>query len=215
MVKPRNILETPWTLWYEMRPEAEQATSGYYGERLQQVCSMESVEEFHQYYSYMKTPESLPNHATLYIFREGVKPMWESLPEGGAWTFRIKRGDARLNPAWEKLALSCVGEGLGSANVAGIVLGSRPKDFVLSVWLKSGQSSELRFEIMNHLRELWDLTEGDVLQYKEFSASIKDGNGRVNAVTYRMKGKSASNSKSKRYILPDPVGGSFTFNYTN
>lgn len=213
MVKPKNLLENPWTLWYELKPEAEQSKSGYYGERLQEVCSMESVEDFHQYYSYMKAPESLPNHATLYIFRDSAKPMWETFPSGGAWTFRLKRGDARINGAWERLALSCVGEGLGSSNVAGIVLGSRTKEFVLSVWLSSGQSSELRFEIMNRLRELFELTEGDVLQYKEFSASIKDDNSRVNAVTYRVKGKSSR--PNKRYILPDPVGGSFTFNYTN
>lgn len=177
---------------------------------------MDTLEEFHQYYVYMKTPDALPLHSTLYVFKNRVRPMWESFPEGGCWIFRLKRDDARLYGAWERLMMSCIGEGIGSSNVAGVVLGSRSKEFVLSIWLESGQTSDLRFEIMENLRDILKLHDGDQIQYKDFHSAIQDDSTRVNAVSYRVKGlnnpKNPTRSQ-RNYILPDPVSGSFTFNY--
>jgi translation initiation factor 4E len=212
MVRPANQLESAWTLWFELRPEVEENKSMIFVDRLKEVCTMDSVEQFHQYYTYMKTPDELPVHATLYIFKDGVRPMWESFPEGGCWSFRLKRDDSRLRGVWDELMMSCVGEGLGSENVAGIVLGSRTKEFVLSVWLKSGQTSEQRFEIVEKLRAVLKLEEGDMLQYKDFHSAIQDDSSRTNAITYRVR-PTKSVRTSKRYILPDPVAGSFTFNF--
>ena len=212
MVKPQNLLESPWTLWFELRPDLDESKSMIFVDRLKEVCTMDSVEKFHQYYTYMKTPDELPVHATVYIFKDGVRPMWESFPQGGCWSFRIKRGDKRLRPAWEELMMSCLGEGLGSENVTGIVLGSRAKEFVLSVWLNVGQTSDRRFEIVEKLRGVLRLEEGDILQYKDFHSSIQDDSGRTNAVTYRVRASKTSRV-SRRYILPDPVAGSFTFNF--
>ena len=217
MVKPTNILENPWKLWYELRTDMDAGTSGYYGDRLKEVCSMDSVETFHEYYVYMKSPDQMPIHSNIYIFHEDVSPMWECLPDGGAWTVRMRRDDIRLTKAWENLIFSCIGEGLGSKNVAGVVLGSRPKEFVLSVWLRSGESSELRFETIAHLKEILSLEEGDTLQYKDFASCLRDGSGRLHAVTYRVKSNTASRKqsdhKNRKYLLPDPVTGVFTFNY--
>jgi hypothetical protein len=217
MVKPTNNHENRWKLWYELRTDADPGKSGYYGDRLKEVCSMDSVESFNQYYVYMKSPDEMPLNSNIYIFHDDIKPMWESLPEGGAWTFRLKRDDARLHHAWENLVLSCTGEGLGSSNVAGVVLGSRPREFVLSVWLESGQTSELRFEILQHLKEILKLQEGDTLQFKDFTSSLKDDSGRHNAVSYRIKSNQTfpkvEDHKNRKYLLPDPVTGVFTFNY--
>lgn len=216
MVAPENILQNPWTLWFETRPEENGASSLIYQDRLAEICSMVSVEQFHQYYSYMKKPDSLPVHSTVYVFRDRVRPMWESFPEGGCWTFAIPRGSDRLNGAWERLVFSCIGEGLGSNNVAGIVVGSRVREFVLSVWLVSGQSSGDRFEVMNHLRELWQLKEGDIIQYKDFHSAVQDDSARLNAVSYRVRAPGNTKGhveRKKKFILPDPVCGSFAFKY--
>jgi hypothetical protein len=151
--------------------------------------------------------------------------MWESFPDGGCWTFKLSREDERLNSAWEDSVLSCVGEGLGSHNVAGIVLASRPREFSISVWLVSATSPSLRFEVLDHLKQILKLHEGDILQYKDFQSSIKDDSSKVNALTYRVKAQTTStpwsavgkpiesHAPGKKYQLPDPVTGSFTFKY--
>jgi hypothetical protein len=149
--------------------------------------------------------------------------MWESFPDGGCWTFKLSRDDERLNGAWEDCVLSCIGEGLGSHNVAGIVLASRPREFSISVWLSSAESPTLRFEVLDHLKQVLQLHEGDFLQFKDFKTSIKDGSSKVNALTYRVKSPTVpfsaigkemqSHAAGRKYLLPDPVTGSFTFKY--
>ena len=218
MVKPAEKQHNTWTLWYDSRSESsEEARSGYFGDRLGKVCDMRAIDTANQYNVYMNVPDTLPRGSTLYVFRDQVRPMWESFPDGGCWTVKLSRGDDRLKSSWEKLVEGCLRDGLGSLNVAGIVLGSRPRDFSISVWLVSGKSSSHRFEILGNLKNALHLREGDILQYKDFEDSIRDDSTKLNAVTYRVKNPDQSTklspSKQRKYILPDPVTGSFTFQY--
>jgi hypothetical protein len=143
--------------------------------------------------------------------------MWESFPDGGCWTIKLNRGDERIQSSWENLVQGCLRYGLGSHNVAGIVLGSRPRDFSISIWLVSGKTSSHRFEILENLKTALRLREGDILQYKDFEESIRDDSTKINAITYRVKNPDQASkltpSKQRKYILPDPVTGSFTFKY--
>ena len=137
--------------------------------------------------------------------------MWELYPDGGCWSYKLPRENPKLEVAWTKLLECCQKDGIGSENVAGIAVNSRAKEVSINVWLISGQSSALRFEILDRLREILDLHEGETLQYKDFQAAVKDDSCKVNAVTYRVKG-AGGRAIPKKYILPDPVTGSFTFN---
>jgi len=211
MVKPVNSLANAWTMWCDtLNGDNHEAKSGYYGQRLEKICSMDSVESFHQYYSYLKGPDTLPKGSTLYIFRDKLVPMWETFPEGACWTFKLNRDDSRLNHVWEDTFLSCIGEGLGSHNVAGIVLASRPREFSISVWLVSAEG---KFEIMEHIRKIWRLVEGDGIQFKDFKSSIRDGSSKLNALSYRVKDPAhATGAEKKKFLLPDPIPGTFAFN---
>ena len=215
MVAPDSALENAWTLWFETRPGESKAGSIIYQDRLHEVCPIKSIEQFHEYYSYMKNPDSLPVHSTIYIFRKRTRPMWESFPGGGCWTFVLPRASLRLRAAWGNLVDSCIGERLGSDNIAGIVLGSRAREFVISVWLTSARTSSVRFEVVDHLRELWKLAEGDVIQFKDFHTAVQDNSARMNAVSYRVRANPIKERtpQKKKFILPDPVMGSFTFQY--
>ena len=218
MVKPTERQHNKWTLWYDSRTDLpEDARSGYFGDRLAKICDMKALETANQYNVYMKLPDTLPRGSTLYVFRDDVRPMWESFPDGGCWTIKLNRGDERLKSSWENLVQGCLRDGLGSHNVAGIVLGSRPRDFSISIWLVSGKTSSHRFEILDNLKTALRLREGDILQYKDFEESIRDDSTKLNAVTYRVKNPDQASkltpSKQRKYILPDPVTGSFTFKY--
>ena len=218
MVKPTEKQHNTWTLWYDSRADtSEEVKSGYFGDRLGKVCDMRAIDTANQYNVYMNLPDTLPRGSTLYVFRDQVRPMWESFPDGGCWTVKLSRDGDRLKSSWEKLVEGCLLNGLGSHNVAGIVLGSRPRDFSISVWLVSGKTSSHRFEILDNLKTALHLREGDILQYKDFEDSIRDDSTKLNAVTYRVKNpdqaSKLSPSKQRKYILPDPVTGSFTFRY--
>lgn len=223
MVNSKQNSNSDWALWYDVKPDAsEQSRSGFFGDRLLEICTMDALHKFHEHDKNMKDPEHMPLHSNIYVFRNPIRPMWEQLPKGGAWSLKIKRGDDRIRPAWAGLVAGLLKDSLGSENVAGIVLSSRPREFSLNVWLVSGQTSLLRFEILERLREVWELREGDLIQFKDFRESMVDDSSRVNAVVYRVRSESAAAKQGQkgllerpksRYVLPDPVSGSFTFKY--
>jgi hypothetical protein len=219
MVKPSDIQRPTWALWFDSRTDvSDEFKSGHFGERLAMICDMSMVDTSNQYNIYMKLPATLPRGSTLYVFRDDFRPMWETFPDGGCWTVKFGKDDDRLKSSWDKLVQGCLRDGLGSGNVAGIVLGSRPRDFSISVWLMSAKTSSGRFEVLENLKHALHLREGDILQYKDFDESIRDDSSKLHAVTYRVKNpdhnsKLLTPSKQRKYILPDPVTGSFTFKY--
>ncbi len=223
MPNSKRNTESDWCMWYDVKPDSvEQTRSGFFGDRLLQICTMDALPKHQEHEKHMKAPEDLPQHANMYVFRKYIRPMWEQLPEGGAWTLKIRRGDDRVKAAWARLVGDLLKDGLGSENVAGIVLSSRPREFSINVWLVSGETSVMRFEILERLRELWQLTEGDLIQFKDFRESMVDDSSRVNAVVYRVRAepdahqigqKGLLDPPKQKYVLPDPVSGSFTFQY--
>lgn len=219
MVKPTDIPRSDWTLWSDSRSDISQDhRSGYFGERLSMICDIRNVDTSNQYNIYMKLPATLPRGSTLYVFRDEYRPMWETFPDGGCWTVKFGQDDERLKSSWDNLVQGCLRDGLGSDNVAGVVLGSRPRDFSVSVWLKSARSPSDRFDVLDELKNALHLREGDMLQYKDFDESIRDDSSKLHAATYRVKNpnhnsKLPSSSTQRKYILPDPVTGSFTFKY--
>ena len=59
---------------YEPRP-AKKFDS--YRDRLKDMGSISTVEQFFQYFVYMKKPSEMPREIDLFFFREGEVPMWE------------------------------------------------------------------------------------------------------------------------------------------
>ena len=216
MVKPAKTIQSAWRMWYDVKPSSDDAKSGFYGDRLQEICDMGSIGDFPVYDEYMKNPASAPKNSNMYVFRGASRPMWERFCDGGSWSYKMKRGSSKLAHIWENLVRSCLDDGIGSDNVAGIVLGSRANQISINVWLVSGQTSQLRFEVLERLRGILKLEEGDEIQYKDFQSSIKDDSSRTNAITYRVNGEDPHASyHHKKYVLPDPLTGSFTFNYNS
>lgn len=48
-----------------------------YRERLKDMGSISTIEQFFQYFVYMKKPSEMPREIDLFFFREGEVPMWE------------------------------------------------------------------------------------------------------------------------------------------
>ena len=48
-----------------------------YRDRLKNMGLISSVEQFFEYYVYLKRPSEMAREIDLYFFREGEVPMWE------------------------------------------------------------------------------------------------------------------------------------------
>lgn len=52
----------------------------------------------------MKRPAQLSKDSNIHVFREGVKPMWESFPKGGCFLKKVKKAeDNMIARMWEEL----------------------------------------------------------------------------------------------------------------
>lgn len=82
--------------------------------------------------------------AEYHLFKHNIKPAWEdeSNREGGKLTLRLKKGLASLY--WEQLVFAMIGEQFEfGEDICGAVISMRANEDVLSIWNRSGDSSEV------------------------------------------------------------------------
>lgn len=120
----QHPLQTKWQFWYVQRQQTifnpVQTSEGgedviplkkkkfdSYRESLKDLGLISTVEQFFQYFVYMKKPSEMPREIDLFFFREGEVPMWEESPNGGIWIIKIKKED-NVNKMWESLLLSLI-----------------------------------------------------------------------------------------------------------
>ncbi|CAK0897735.1 unnamed protein product, partial [Prorocentrum cordatum] len=178
-------LESGWTFWYDKKT-SDKKESDQYMEGLKQLGSFNTIQGFYRHYSHLHRPSEFPRDHNLYLFRKGYKPMWEEFPEGGCWIIRIKRKATQgyVNHMWENLLLACIGEDFELPDVVGIVLSTRLKDDVLSVWNLTNRDTPARFRIGEKLKEILDLDMHALIQYKEHMQSLQDYSTYRNAKNY-------------------------------
>lgn len=86
----QHPLQTNWKFWYFQRffqAVQEDGNNGAaksnkfdsYKERLKDLGQISTIEQFFQYFVYMKKPSEMPREIDLFFFREGEIPMWEVL----------------------------------------------------------------------------------------------------------------------------------------
>jgi len=184
----QHPLETPWTFWFDKK-QTKQSTVGNYQENLRRIGTFKTVEEFWQMYAYLLRPSELPKDSNYHVFRNELIPMWESFPTGGCWILKIKKDGSKKNPRlgsmWEELLFATIGEAFEEPDVVGIVLSIRNKEDLLSIWNRDNDAnSTVRFKIGDRLREVLNLDEKDVVEYKDNSSSMKDRSTFRNAKPY-------------------------------
>lgn len=168
-------LKTTWCFWTDKKTADRKETSAY-REGLQHLGSCDTMETFHELYVSMQKPGELPRDHNLFLFRDGCKPMWEEFPEGGCWIIRVKRkgSDVSTDVMWEQLVRACVTESFDTLDVVGCVLSSRLKGEVISIWNRSNEDDESRFQIGERLKDILNFNEHTIIQYKEHKESLRD-----------------------------------------
>jgi len=178
-------LETAWTFWYDKR-SSDRKDSQDYSDGLKQLGTFNTVEDFYRHYSHVLRPSDLPYGVNVHCFRKGYKPMWEEFPDGGCWILRVKKKASRnyLNFMWESLLMACVGEDFKIPDVVGCVVSTRFKDDILAVWNLQNSNHQARFKIGEKLKNILDLDENTLIQYKDHMSSMKDFSTYRNAKNY-------------------------------
>lgn len=170
----KHKLETPWTFWIDKRSafnSKEQNAKEGYLTALTEIGTFSTIEDFWAYQFNIATVDKFPVETELHCFRKGIKPAWESLPEGGSWNLRFRKTTFRVT-LWEDLLLSTIGEGFEEPEVVGICLSIRPKDDCISVWFRSATSA-IKSSVENSFRRILNLDNTVALEFKSHAVVLK------------------------------------------
>jgi translation initiation factor 4E len=90
--------------WYHHLVKGEDS----FEDSLKPVAAVGSVEEFWTFYQHFKRPTELPVGSCLYLFKEGIKPVWEDEHNvnGGSFVLRFER--VKCNRLWEDILLAFI-----------------------------------------------------------------------------------------------------------
>lgn len=94
----KHILQNQWTFWY-----FENNKDKSWEDNLRVVSPFNTVEDFWSIYNHIKSASELRTGCSYFVFKEGIKPMWEDAGNraGGRWLVSFdKRHRHMLDSQW-------------------------------------------------------------------------------------------------------------------
>lgn len=192
----QHRLQSPWTFYYDKKiargadkekekKDSSKSALDAFKENLKKLGTFNTLEGFWQHYAHIQTPDELPQNHDIFMFRGEKVPAWESFPNGGCWIIKVRKHNGIIARLWEELLFACIGEIFEEPDVAGVVLSTRIRDDLISVWNADNSiNAETRFKIGESLKEILNLDQSTKVEYKDFSGAIKDGSTFRNAKAY-------------------------------
>lgn len=161
-----HMLHTPYQFSF-MRRSAS-ARDETYSSAIKNIAEVATVEEFWTVYNHLMRPHKLPASTDYFLFREGVRPMWEDEvnKSGGRWTVRIHK--SLTSRAFEDLALAVIGEQFETDDLCGIACSVRFQDDVLAIWMRNANDKETLQNVVTIARRVLQLPTSRLARDWEF-----------------------------------------------
>ncbi|XP_021963258.1 eukaryotic translation initiation factor 4E type 2 isoform X2 [Folsomia candida] len=175
-------LQYTYGLWYIGKTNYQQ-----YDFSLKKIGRFASVEQFWALYSHLVRPSDLNSPSDFFVFKDGIKPMWEHKGnrDGGQWLVRLNKGLAAR--CWENLILAILGEQFDLGDeICGAGVSMRQKKDCISLWNKNCADHEITDRIRDSLRKVLNLPAHIQMEYryhKDFLNWVnqRDSSGREGA----------------------------------
>ncbi|KAK0423793.1 hypothetical protein QR680_008336 [Steinernema hermaphroditum] len=163
--KQPHPLQRSFTMWYLRGDRTRE-----WLDCLKQLVAFNTVEGFWAIYNHILPPSRLDFGSDYYVFRKGIKPMWEddNNAKGGRWLISIDRTkrSARLDAFWIELLIALIGEQFeDSEHICGIVVNCRHKGDKISVWTRDAEKDDINLRIGMQLKKLMDIPDSEQLLY--------------------------------------------------
>jgi len=163
----KHYLNTKWVLWFL---KGDRTRS--WEECLKRVAVLETVEDFWGLYNNIQPASGLTWGSDFYLFREGIKPMWEDPDnvKGGRWLMvveRTKRAE-RLDVCWLELMLALLGEQFDDygAEICGAAVNVRQKGDKVALWTRDSSKDDVNISIGRIMREKLLMSDNEQIKYE-------------------------------------------------
>jgi len=176
----KHPLQYRWVLWY-----CKQDRTKDWEECLKEVATFDTVEDFWALYNHIQLASGLSWGSDYYLFKEGIRPMWEDPNniEGGRWLIQVDkaRRNELIDHYWLELLMAVVGEQFDDCgeNVCGVVVNIRQKGDKVSLWTRDATKEELNRKIGLIAKQKLGITE--TLNYEQHKDTSHKNSSMVKA----------------------------------
>jgi translation initiation factor 4E len=212
----KHPLYNSWTLWFD-NPSQKGAvpprgSKDSWGDDMNKVVDVDSVEEFWGLYQNIVPPSELPQKANYYLFKQGIKPAWEdpANSNGGKWSIQLPRDKTRpyIDRLWLFTMLAAIGEtleapfphGMPTATVpedelvTGVIMSARSNFFRISIWTRRAEDND---ELAARLLDIGKQFKVNILGYE---VDAKVGFGLTSDVEFQSH-KESEKRRGKKTVV--------------
>lgn len=137
----------------------------------------------------MKKPSEMVADSDIYIFKEGVKPLWEDQANKNGGYFNVRIEKKKSNKIWENLMLLtvCPMKDNGSW-INGIRLKIKEENDTMQIWVCFGDSERDKLEAMKtYLKDNLQITDDKAFKYLSISYHLKNLSSKNDKPTFYPK----------------------------
>ena len=129
-----------WTLWY-LIPDRYQIRGNDWTDYLHTLNTFDTVEDMWATLNAVGRAPQLPKGSRFYLFKRGVRPLWEDPANTGGRLVSIEHQianakKAKINDRWIDLVLAVLGESMENSGVVnGVEFTVRKGTYNICLWL--------------------------------------------------------------------------------
>ncbi|CCD61788.1 Eukaryotic translation initiation factor 4E-3 [Caenorhabditis elegans] len=165
----RHPLQNRWALWYLKADRNKE-----WEDCLKMVSLFDTVEDFWSLYNHIQSAGGLNWGSDYYLFKEGIKPMWEDVNnvQGGRWLVvvdkQLQRRTQLLDHYWLELLMAIVGEQFDEYGdyICGAVVNVRQKGDKVSLWTRDATRDDVNLRIGQVLKQKLSIPDTEILRYE-------------------------------------------------
>uniref|UniRef100_A0A2K6VP08 eIF-4F 25 kDa subunit n=2 Tax=Onchocerca TaxID=6281 RepID=A0A2K6VP08_ONCVO len=173
----RHPLQCRWALWYLKADRNKD-----WEDCLKQVAVFDTVEDFWALYNHIQTASGLNWGSDYYLFKEGIKPMWEdeNNVKGGRWLVVVdkQKRTQLLDHYWLELLMAIIGEQFEEhgEHICGAVVNVRQKGDKVSLWTRDSLKDDVNLRIGQILKAKLEIPDSEPIRYEVHKdSSVRTG----------------------------------------
>ncbi|MCA6491375.1 MAG: hypothetical protein IM572_01760 [Chitinophagaceae bacterium] len=160
-------LNQEFTYWFTFFKKSKDKQLEEFEDNLKTIGTFSTAEEFWGIYQHMKRPNSLPRGCEFFLFKKGIKPMWEDTANIGGGRFYISMKKSLVtNKIWEDLQIAFILTDAELDAINGVVLNVRTSEVFMSVWTKRITDEQIA-KIKEWIKDSLDLPNEQCIEYKK------------------------------------------------
>lgn len=161
-----TMLNQNFTYWFTFFKKSKDKQLEEFEDNLKPIGTFNTAEDFWSIYEHMKRPSALPRGCEFFLFKEGIKPLWEDKQNigGGRFYLSMKKSPV-TNKIWEDLQIAFILTDASLNDVNGIVLNVRTAEVFMSIWTKRINTEQIT-KIKEWIRDSLDLPNEQVIEFK-------------------------------------------------